>query len=1090
MSRASVRVILVVLMGSALLSACDQNNGGPQAVTETGTVSAAATLLLATRVGTAGDPSGGLVPVTPDSNDLIKLGQLLFFSKTLGGTFDSSCASCHHPDFAGGDGLSLPVGVNAVNPDFLGPGRLLDHSRDFDPLRDGGPNVPRNSLTILNTALYKSVFFYDGRVFVQPTTDGSSYIRTPDSGITLDPLAGDSLLEAQARFPVASPDEMRNFFHPELGSGESFRQLLVGRLRGEVDTDKLSVPGPERWLQRFRLAFNSPNATRESLITYPNIQKAIAAYQQSMTFVDTPWRDFTTGKQATLSEDSLKGAWLFMSPKDKGGLGCVACHSGNFFTDEKFHNVGFPQIGRGKRADGRDFGRWQVTKKEEDRYAFRTPGLINIETGAPYGHSGTFQTMDDLLVYHANPGKHYSQFDYSLRGLTQFIDGSKVYQNAYFFTEEAINSGNLSSQLLHRDLTASELVYLKSFLSDLTDKCLAKTKLKECLAPWTPQKSDDPDGNMMVRSFLPIPLDNGGGDYDSPPPAYPSSFDIAQLTLPGLTGFPDAESCSSSPTMKSNEGFFFTDRAQALGIAAVSSYDVSLWFSNYSYNIADVAQAGGVSSTYLDEDCWPDLVFVGGSSGGLKAYSNQQGLSFAPNDVFPYFIDERVTGVAFADIDGDFRREMFVGNLLSGAVKIMKMNSLGKYVQVAALPMTRNTYGFAFADYDRDGWTDVYMAHWDMEGLPGTAPSLWRNDLGERLLPVDGAAGTAVKYGINQNFHFSPGFADVDGDGWQDLLIAADFGSSMVLKNTNKDGWRFYTDVSDKAVITDENGMGSAIGDIDNDGRLDWFVTAIYNPSAMTDENWGANWGISGNRLYRNVSDSGQPKFENVSVSAGIIDGSWGWGACMADFNNDGWLDIFHVNGFGRQSVQGRNTIEQSILEFFDYLVGQIFGMNPPRLFLNNKDGTFSQSATEWNLTAPVDGKGITCLDYDRDGDIDIAVFENHGTMKLYENNTGSGSGRHFVSMRLTGRAPATEAIGAKVTVVADINANGVIDSGETQVRAVAANSNYNSQNSTDIHFGLGDASIIKTLRVEWPDGHVQEFANQAVDVFSIVAQP
>jgi hypothetical protein len=708
---------------------------------------------------------------------------------------------------------------------------------------------------------------------------------------------------------------------------------------------------------------------------------------------------------------------------------------------------------------------------------------------APFGHAGTFQTLEEVLVYHANPRSQHAQFDFSLHHLDQFIDGSKTYPNAYAYTREAVENDNLSPLLPHRDMSENELRYLKSFLTDLTDVCL-RDDARTCLSPWVPVSSDDPDGNLLVRSFLPVPVDSGDGDYQSAPTPYPSSFALASPALEPLAGFPDAEDCDINPSLRDNTGNIFVEVSSSLGVDLEHSFVNDIWFSNSSYNLADVAQSGGVSATYLNDDCWPDIVFTGGSSGGLKAFANIEGNTFSPADVFPIFQEERVTGVAFADIDGDFRREMFVGNLLSGAVKVMKMNALGKYVQSAVLPMTRNTYGFAFGDYDGDGWPDIYMAHWDGDGLPGTAPALWRNAEGSLLLPVDGSAGTAVKYGINQNFHFTPGFVDVDRDGWLDLLIAADFGSSIVLRNTNKDGFRFFSDATNRSVINDENGMGSAIGDIDNDGLLDWFVTSIYDPEGISDASMAGNWGVTGNRLYRNVSTPGNPVFENISNTAGIADGRWGWGACMADFNHDGWLDILHVNGFGRDSIEGRDDLERSILASFYEDIGIKFGRHPPQLFLNNRNGTFTDRAASWGMTEPIDGKGIVCFDYDRDGDVDVGIFEHTGSMKFYENKTGSGASHRFLALRLEGRAPLTEAIGARVTVVADIDGSGAIEVGEHQVRVVAANSNFNSQNTTDIHFGLGSASVVQSVRIDWPDGSVQVLTGQPVNQMRIIRQP
>ena len=126
---------------------------------------------------------------------------------------------------------------------------------------------------------------------------------------------------------------------------------------------------------------------------------------------------------------------------------------------------------------------------------------------------------------------------------------------------------------------------------------------------------------------------------------------------------------------------------------------------------------------------------------------------------------------------------------------------------------------------------------------------------------------------------------DIDADGDLDLLIAADFETSQVFRN---EGDGTFTMTTDRTVITDDSGMGSSIGDYDNDGDLDWFLTAIYQEPTVPG-------GYTGNRLYRN---EGGGVFSDATDEAGVRDGGWGWGSCMEDFDNDGDLDIFHTNGF------------------------------------------------------------------------------------------------------------------------------------------------------------------------------------------------
>lgn len=147
------------------------------------------------------------------------------------------------------------------------------------------------------------------------------------------------------------------------------------------------------------------------------------------------------------------------------------------------------------------------------------------------------------------------------------------------------------------------------------------------------------------------------------------------------------------------------------------------------------------------------------------------------------------------------------------------------------------------------------------------------------------------------------------------------------------------------------------------------------------------------------------------------------------------------------------------------------------------------ESAASWNINEAIDGRGITCFDYDRDGDVDLAIFEHGGKLRLHENRHGLMGGSNFISIRLAGKAPATEAIGAMVKVSADLDGNGVIGVNETQVRSVSANSNYNSQNPADLHFGLGKAVTTSRIEVKWSNGVTDTYDGIQANQFKIFVQ-
>jgi hypothetical protein len=326
------------------------------------------------------------------------------------------------------------------------------------------------------------------------------------------------------------------------------------------------------------------------------------------------------------------------------------------------------------------------------------------------------------------------------------------------------------------------------------------------------------------------------------------------------------------------------------------------------------------------------------------------------------------------------------------------------------------------------------------------------------LYPWDARAGTATS-SLDQRFNFTPKFADFTGDGLTDLVVASDFATSAALRNAGSlsTGPEFVVE-TDRAVVSDENGMGSALLDFDNDGRLDWFVTSVYDRRAPA-----GNWGTSGNRLYRNASTASRIAFEDVTDQAGVRDGYWGWGACAADFDNNGFVDLFHVNGFGYIPYSDNDARAE-----YDARTRDAFQAKPSRLFVNSGDGSFHERASTWQIADTSEGRGLACFDHDRDGDVDIVVLDHSTGLQFFDNRSGSGPGRSFLDIRLIGAAPNTDAIGARAFVTADV---GHGFGRQTQMRLAQANSNFNSQSTPNLHFGLGEAVRADTVRIVWPGG-------------------
>ncbi len=443
---------------------------------------------IATVVGLTGDPTTNRdLPSITDPK--AQLGMKLFFTRALGGDFDAACASCHHPALAGGDGMSLSIGVGAVDELVVGPGRTHP---------SGGPTAPRNAPTTFNSGLWDQVMYLDGRVesldkLINANGDpglSNLGIVTPDSAedangnLLADPDAGGNLPTAQARFPVTEAAFMRGSTFPAADpTNAEVRSALEVRLAQEDPN--------WTWDAEFTAVFG------DATITYARIAEAIGEYERSQVFVNNAWKTFMDGDDTAISDAARRGALLFMLPTRAEGASCLSCHRGDRFTDERFHVLGMPQIGPGI-GDGDtgtdDFGRFRVTGADLDMYAFRTPSLLNVTENGPWGHAGAYTTLEAVIRHHLDPQAAFdnydiNQLDASIVSSGQTDDMQTNTQNA--LDKLAANRAAGLSLLPQVSLTDAEISDLIEFLKTLTDPCVTD---RACLAPWIPDNAvADPD---------------------------------------------------------------------------------------------------------------------------------------------------------------------------------------------------------------------------------------------------------------------------------------------------------------------------------------------------------------------------------------------------------------------------------------------------------------------------------------------------------------------------------------------------------------------------------------------------------------------
>ncbi|KAF7783564.1 cytochrome c peroxidase [Pseudoalteromonas rubra] len=468
--------------------------------------------------GLTGKPATGFdLPGVDDPE--VKLGKLLFFTKAISGDKQVACASCHHPYLGGGDGLSLPVGTLAQDPDILGPGRKTTTGQFY---------VPRNSPSIFNAWVHKRSLFRDARVEFLDWLNPEQGISTPDVPYgEADPNAGDSLLAAQARFPVVTPSEMQGFEFMKGAPNDAVRAHLAARIgnygnaQGELFRNQ--------WRDYFAAVYGDKSA--EEIVTFDNITRALAAYQQSMNMTDNPWNRYVQGDKTALTTSQKRGAFLYLymppPPSDGGSepdflpTQCIGCHNTDSFSQTKgtnYHRLAFAQIGPGIGEVGdesNDRGRTLRNQNLADIYSFRSTTLLNVEVTGPYGHAGNYDTLEEVIEhyddYHAilddyidNQGWcKQPQFKDIKNCVDLFPDTRQHTAAAAKIIDDEIADG--APVLRKLELSTQEKADLVNFMKALTDPCV---KQADCLAAWLPQPHEgDPDGlQLYAKNYQGVPL--------------------------------------------------------------------------------------------------------------------------------------------------------------------------------------------------------------------------------------------------------------------------------------------------------------------------------------------------------------------------------------------------------------------------------------------------------------------------------------------------------------------------------------------------------------------------------------------------------
>jgi hypothetical protein len=528
----------------------------------------------------------------------------------------------------------------------------------------------------------------------------------------------------------------------------------------------------------------------------------------------------------------------------------------------------------------------------------------------------------------------------------------------------------------------------------------------------------------------------------------------------------------------------FTDIASRAGLTTPTVYG-----EEYVKRYIVEANGGGIAFYDYDNDGWLDIFLMNGTQHGGLAQGKEPTNHLYHNNRDGTFTDvtEKAGlrhsgwgyGVCIGDYDNDGNDDLFLTYF--GKNVLYRNNGDGTFTDVTAkagLQQKAPRYGSGctFVDYDRDGHLDLFVSHYvDMDLASTPVPSsnrpckyksvpvacgplglkkefctLYHNNGEGTFNDVTEKAGltkTGARYGLTALAF------DYNNDGWPDLFVACDSTPNLLFRS-NHDGTfsdcALETGVAVNGDGQEQANMGVAVGDYDCDGYFDLFLPHFSDDTPI---------------LYRNLKGK---FFDDMTDVAGLAVNTQYvcWGVGFVDLDNDGWLDIFHVTGTVYPEVE-------KVYPSYKF-------KNQRVIYRNLRDGGFEDVSALCGsaILEHHASRGCAFGDFDNDGNIDILVMNMNEPPSLL--HTESRLGNHWLSIKVLGSRSNRSAIGARVAVTAG---------GRRQIREVLSGSSYISQSDLRQHFGLGEATRIDHVEVQWPSGVVDKIASIEVDQFVTIQE-
>jgi hypothetical protein len=496
----------------------------------------------------------------------------------------------------------------------------------------------------------------------------------------------------------------------------------------------------------------------------------------------------------------------------------------------------------------------------------------------------------------------------------------------------------------------------------------------------------------------------------------------------------------------------------------------------------------GVAFIDYDNDGYLDILLLNGSRLEPFPKGKEPAIKLYRSNRAGSFIDVSArsglgstgwaSGICLGDYDGDGYDDLFV--TYWGRNVLYRNNGNGTFKDVTQkarldAKVVRWGSGSTFIDYDRDGDLDLFVANYlkfDLKTAaePGKSPNcMWKGipvNCGPKGLPTDtnlfyrnNGDGTFTDVSdasgvskVNGRYPMTAVVTDFNDDGWPDIYVACDSTASILYRN-NTDGT--FTDVAletGSAYNEDgraQAGMGVAIGDYDGDGYLDIFKTHFADDLPV---------------LYRNT---GRGFFEDASRAAGFDHTRFvQWGTGLADFDNDGWLDILTVTG---------NVYPEVEKHFKEYP-----HRSPRLVYQNLRNGRFKDVSAHCGPGAitPHSSRGCAFGDFDNDGDPDVLVMNMNEPPSLLRNDCVAGN--NWLELKLIGTKSNRTAIGARVRLKTGAR---------LQVREVVSQSSYYSHSDLRLHFGLGRNKRIDQIELRWPNGQTEIIKDVAANQIVVIKE-